>query len=81
MGHPGYAAFDPIFWLHHCNVDRIFALWQVLNPNSYVTDQTAQFSTFWSNGSQQSNNPTVEGVNTGTIFTFLELSNLIIFSL
>ncbi|KAH0609895.1 uncharacterized protein H6S33_012441 [Morchella sextelata] len=67
MGHPGYAAFDPIFWLHHCNVDRIFALWQVLNPNSYVTDQTAQFSTFWSNGSQQSNNPTVEGVNTGLL--------------
>lgn len=25
------AAFDPIFWLHHCNVDRLTAMWQVLN--------------------------------------------------
>ncbi|KAF0317000.1 tyrosinase [Colletotrichum asianum] len=24
------AAFDPIFWLHHCNVDRLIAIWQVL---------------------------------------------------
>ncbi|KZS89025.1 Di-copper centre-containing protein [Sistotremastrum niveocremeum HHB9708] len=27
------AALDPIFWLHHCNVDRQFAIWQALNPN------------------------------------------------
>lgn len=77
MGHPGYAAFDPIFWLHHCNVDRIFALWQVLSPNSYVTDQIAVNSTFWSNGSQQSSNPTVEGVKTCTIFIFPELITFI----
>ncbi|PSN64506.1 Di-copper centre-containing protein [Corynespora cassiicola Philippines] len=31
-----YSAFDPIFWLHHTNVDRIFAMWQALNPDSYV---------------------------------------------
>ena len=24
---------DPIFWLHHCNVDRIWAAWQELNPD------------------------------------------------
>ena len=23
---------DPMFWLHHSNVDRIWARWQVLNP-------------------------------------------------
>ncbi|KAG8845838.1 hypothetical protein FRB91_001398, partial [Serendipita sp. 411] len=39
MGIVDYAAFDPVFWLHHCNVDRIFALWQALNPTSYVTSQ------------------------------------------
>lgn len=27
-----FAAFDPVFWLHHCNVDRQFAILQVLNP-------------------------------------------------
>ncbi|KAH8660069.1 common central domain of tyrosinase-domain-containing protein [Xylariales sp. PMI_506] len=25
------AAFDPLFWLHHCNIDRLLAFWQVLN--------------------------------------------------
>jgi Common central domain of tyrosinase len=23
---------DPVFWLHHCNVDRLWALWQCQNP-------------------------------------------------
>ncbi|KAJ3471934.1 hypothetical protein MRS44_002033 [Fusarium solani] len=25
------AAFDPIFWLHHCQIDRLLAMWQSLN--------------------------------------------------
>ncbi|KAJ4319923.1 hypothetical protein N0V84_006106 [Fusarium piperis] len=25
------AAFDPIFWLHHCNIDRLLSMWQALN--------------------------------------------------
>ncbi|KAI5862472.1 common central domain of tyrosinase-domain-containing protein [Durotheca rogersii] len=25
------SAFDPLFWLHHCNVDRLLAIWQSLN--------------------------------------------------
>ncbi|EXL91305.1 hypothetical protein NOF04DRAFT_18079 [Fusarium oxysporum II5] len=25
------SAFDPIFWLHHCNIDRLLAMWQCLN--------------------------------------------------
>ncbi|KAF4635965.1 hypothetical protein G7Y89_g2127 [Cudoniella acicularis] len=32
-----YSAFDPIFWLHHCNVDRLFAMWQATNPNVSLT--------------------------------------------
>ncbi|KAJ3941953.1 hypothetical protein N0V92_013830 [Colletotrichum tropicale] len=34
MGHMSdvpVAAFDPVFWLHHCQIDRLFALWQALN--------------------------------------------------
>lgn len=30
------SAFDPVFWLHHANVDRIVAIWQALHPNSFV---------------------------------------------
>ncbi|KAG8405442.1 hypothetical protein J3458_022097 [Metarhizium acridum] len=29
------ASFDPIFWLHHCNVDRLLAIWQYLNPDKW----------------------------------------------
>ena len=40
------AAFDPVFWLHHCNVDRQFAIWQVINPNQYfITPEP--LSPFW----------------------------------
>jgi tyrosinase len=31
MCDPSVAAFDPIFWLHHCNVDRQAAMFQTLN--------------------------------------------------
>jgi tyrosinase len=46
MGVVDYASFDPIFWLHHANVDRIFALWQALNPDQYVTPLPSQLGTF-----------------------------------
>ncbi|KAI9928587.1 hypothetical protein AWENTII_000660 [Aspergillus wentii] len=32
------AAFDPIFWLYHCNIDRLTAIWQVLNPDLWFND-------------------------------------------
>ncbi|KAL8675053.1 MAG: hypothetical protein Q9168_000536 [Polycauliona sp. 1 TL-2023] len=31
-----YAGFDPIFWLHHVQTDRLLAIWQALYPDSYV---------------------------------------------
>ena len=27
------AAFDPIFWAHHGNIERLFAIWQVIHAN------------------------------------------------
>jgi hypothetical protein len=32
MSFPPYSSFDPVFWLHHCNVDRQLALWEALHP-------------------------------------------------
>ncbi|EWZ99665.1 hypothetical protein FOWG_00085 [Fusarium oxysporum f. sp. lycopersici MN25] len=35
MGHMSdvpVAAFDPIFWLHHVQIDLLLAIWQCLNP-------------------------------------------------
>ncbi|KAI4259586.1 MAG: hypothetical protein LQ352_000654 [Teloschistes flavicans] len=36
MGVIDYAGFDPLFWLHHANTDRLLAIWQALHPDSYV---------------------------------------------
>jgi tyrosinase len=38
-GHMAYldvAAFDPLFWLHHTNIDRYLAMHQLLSPNTWV---------------------------------------------
>lgn len=32
MGSVPTAGFDPIFYFHHCNVDRLGAIWQAKNP-------------------------------------------------
>ena len=48
-GHMTYlatAAFDPIFWLHHCNTDRLFALWQNQHPNAWGASQVAPHNTW-----------------------------------
>lgn len=48
-GHMYYlatAAFDPLFWLHHCNTDRLFALWQTLHPQKYGASQNAPHNTW-----------------------------------
>jgi tyrosinase len=39
MSDPATAALDPIFWLHHCNIDRLWEVWRnqgedFLNPTS-----------------------------------------------
>ncbi|KAF4222006.1 hypothetical protein CNMCM5878_007558 [Aspergillus fumigatiaffinis] len=41
MANVPVAAFDPIFWLHHCNVDRLFAIWQYLNADKWF-DKTLE---------------------------------------
>lgn len=46
MTYLDYSAFDPIFFLHHAMIDRCFALWQALYPNSYVQPMSALAATF-----------------------------------
>ncbi|KAK6516199.1 hypothetical protein TWF506_006109 [Arthrobotrys conoides] len=39
MGWVDYAAHDPLFFLHHTNIDRLFAMWQAVNrdnANAYI---------------------------------------------
>ncbi|KAG8977700.1 hypothetical protein FRC05_000956 [Tulasnella sp. 425] len=46
MNYVPYAAFDPIFWMHHCNVDRVVALWQYINYNTWVSPRNDAGSTW-----------------------------------
>jgi tyrosinase len=32
-----YSSFDPIFFLHHCNVDRLLTLWMAGHPTIFVS--------------------------------------------
>ncbi|WP_081216656.1 tyrosinase family protein [Pseudoalteromonas luteoviolacea] len=38
MGDPNTAALDPIFWLHHANIDRLWQSW-IENGNTDTTDK------------------------------------------
>ncbi|KAJ7501098.1 tyrosinase [Mycena galericulata] len=46
MSDPSVAGFDPIFFLHHCNVDRLLSLWSALNPGVWVTPGEATGGTW-----------------------------------
>lgn len=50
MGDPATAALDPIFWLHHCNVDRLWWLWEQHNANSTDAAWTTQSFDFADRG-------------------------------
>ncbi|KAF3905288.1 Tyrosinase [Orbilia brochopaga] len=43
MSYISYAAFEPLFWLHHNNIDRLLAMWQAANPGeeSYLQPDDA----------------------------------------
>lgn len=48
MSSVAYAGFDPIFYLHHCNVDRLWWNWQNSHPGAAMpaTEQTHQLDPF-----------------------------------
>ncbi|KAF9005143.1 tyrosinase [Cyathus striatus] len=46
MSDPAVAAFDPIFFLHHCNVDRLLSLWSAINPGVWVSAGDSEDGSF-----------------------------------
>jgi tyrosinase len=35
MSNAPVAAFDPVFWFHHCQIDRIWELWRAFYPKAW----------------------------------------------
>jgi len=35
MGDISVAAYDPIFWAHHCMIDRLWYIWQLKHPGAH----------------------------------------------
>jgi len=62
MGENNTAALDPIFFFHHCNVDRMFWLWQKLHKKTDKLDVIADFA---GTSSSDSQGPT-PGISPGT---------------
>ena len=55
MSDPNTAAADPIFWLHHCNIDRLWSRWLAsgggrVNPVGNPAWMTTKFNFFNENG-------------------------------
>ncbi|KAL8794331.1 MAG: hypothetical protein Q9195_003158 [Heterodermia aff. obscurata] len=49
LGHMQYislSSFDPVFFLHHANVDRLFAMWQAVYADTYLTAQVDVAGTY-----------------------------------
>ncbi|GAB7366278.1 hypothetical protein MBLNU230_g7835t1 [Neophaeotheca triangularis] len=46
MTYLDFSAYDPVFWLHHTMIDRVFALFQNLHSESYVDPLPALQNTF-----------------------------------
>jgi tyrosinase len=44
MSDPATAALDPIFWLHHCNIDRLWEVWRNQGPQ-FANPTTPQWLT------------------------------------
>jgi tyrosinase len=62
MGENNTAALDPIFYFHHCFVDRVFWLWQKRNG---FTDKLDVISGYYGTSSSDSQGPT-PGIAPGT---------------
>ncbi|MGQ0696956.1 MAG: tyrosinase family protein [Panacagrimonas sp.] len=70
MRSPGYAAFDPMFWLHHANIDRLWWQWQedrkAKDASSYGADWLGDSFTFL----------TMAGEQTENVSKFLDTANI-----
>jgi tyrosinase len=66
MGDPDLAALDPIFWLHHANIDRLWAEWQAVDGHDdpSESDWTGQKYEFFDTDGNKVSKTSAEAVST-----------------
>ena len=64
MGNPLMAGLDPIFYLHHSNIDRMWAVWNVTLKNANPDDPN------WLHGPTTNGQPDFQMPKDGTWWTF-----------
>jgi tyrosinase len=72
MGFVPYAARDPIFWLHHCNIDRLWASWNAGGRTNPTLSQPFVFAD--TNGNRITDNVSnfMDTVKLGYVYDRLE---------
>lgn len=72
--HDGLSPLDPIFWLHHCMVDRMWALWQAREGN-VTPDPAATYNGHFvdSNGTPTNANSTEAMTTSGLGYRYDDL--------
>jgi tyrosinase len=61
---------DPCFWLHHANIDRIWAEWTALHPNGTILDNDWRTWNFANNFVDTSGNPLPDVTIASTLSTY-----------
>ncbi|MCJ1396995.1 hypothetical protein MMC11_000187 [Xylographa trunciseda] len=73
MSYLPYSSFDPVFWLHHANVDRLTTIWQALYPTSFTIPEVDSYGTFTNpqGGTEDVNTPLTpfHSSSNGTLYT------------
>jgi tyrosinase len=74
-----YSAFDPLFWLHHTNIDRLLAMYQVTSPNTYIANgRIPRAMAQWNQGEEKNPysplKPFTKNAN-GDFFTSVDVRN------
>ncbi|KAM0723502.1 hypothetical protein Q7P37_000489 [Cladosporium fusiforme] len=61
MGIVPQASYDPVFWLHHANIDRIFAIYQAAYPDKWLVEAAEVGSSmFYSSGTLMDSSSNLE---------------------
>ncbi|KAF3762479.1 Di-copper centre-containing protein [Cryphonectria parasitica EP155] len=47
-----FSAFDPVFFLHHCMIDRLLSLWQVMHPTAWIAPEIARYNSYTTSAGQ-----------------------------